>query len=141
MNKRGDIIIVEDDPDEWGVLLEIFEQVMDENGYDNRVVIFEESTMVADYLKETPEEPFIILSDINMPFMDGYELREQIATDPEIKWQDVPFIFLTTSDCNEVLLRAENLEVQGCYTKPTQLTDYKELISNILGDFLKHAVI
>jgi len=133
MNKNGDIIIVEDDPDEWEILLEVFEQVLDEIGLDNRVVIFEESTMVIDFLKESEHNPFMILSDINMPYLDGFELREQIYNDKDLIGRDIPFMFLTTSDNDDFRLKSQQLGVDGYYVKPTQLSDYKALIKDILG--------
>ncbi|MES2487757.1 MAG: response regulator [Bacteroidota bacterium] len=140
MNKRGDIIIVEDDPDEWEILLEVFEQVMDENGFDNRVVIFEESTMVVDFLKESEEDPFIIISDINMPYLDGFELCEKICNDPELKERDIPFIFLTTCENVDFMGRAEQIGVDGYYVKPTKIEEYKVLIKNILCQFMDCSV-
>jgi PleD family two-component response regulator len=135
MNKKGDIIIIEDDPDEWEVMLDIFEQVMDEEGYTNRVVIFEESAMLIDFLKESNDEPFIIISDINMPLMDGFELREKIDT--ELKINKTPFVFLTTSDSDSFMGKAKELDVNGYYVKPVKLEEYKKLIKDILGQWMQ----
>ncbi|KOS05057.1 hypothetical protein AM493_02670 [Flavobacterium akiainvivens] len=132
MNKKGDIIIVEDDPDDWEILLEVFEHVLDGEGYDNRVVIFEEAPMAIDYLKECETEPYIIFSDINMPFMDGFELREQIANDPDLKDLFVPFVFLSTADEEDYEAKSIAVGAQGHYVKPADLEKYKVLISEIL---------
>jgi CheY-like chemotaxis protein len=135
MNKKGDIIIVEDDPDDWEILLEVFEHVLDGEGYENRVVIFEEAPMVIDYLKECEIEPYIIFSDINMPFMDGFELREQIAAHAELKNMFVPFIFLSTADHEYYKVKTAALGAQGHYVKPSSLEVYKKLISDILKEW------
>lgn len=135
MNNKGDIIIIEDDPDEWEVMLDIFEQVMDEEGYTNRVVIFEDSTMVIDFLKESTDEPFIIISDINMPLMDGFELRGKIYN--ELKINKIPFVFLTTSDSDSFMDKAKELKVDGYYVKPAKLEQYKKLIKDILGQWMQ----
>ncbi len=132
MNKKGDIIIVEDDPDDWEILLEVFEHVLDGGGYDNRVVVFEEAAMVLDYLKECDTEPYIIFSDINMPFMDGFQLREQIENDPDLKDKFIPFVFLTTADNDDYKAKAIATGVQGHFVKPSSLEEYKKLIAEIL---------
>ena len=134
MKRNGDIIIIEDDPDDWEILLEVFNQVMDANKYTNRVVIIEDSTMVVDFLKESETEPFLIISDINMPLLNGFELRQSICADPVLGKRNTPYVFLTTGGSNQDYVdSAFKLSVNGFFVKPVTFNDYIKLISEILG--------
>ena len=71
------MVIVEDDMDDC----EILKQTLHEIGVDNTLRCFRNGAVALDYLKKTKETPFIIISDINMPEMDGIELRKYIIED------------------------------------------------------------
>jgi len=134
MKRNGDIIIIEDDADDREILMEAFEQVLAENNYSNRLVMLEDSATVIDYLKESGTEPFMLMSDINMPKVDGFTLRNRIFSDPELKDRCIPYIFLTTSGTNESYIQqAYQMSVQGYFCKPVKFEDYKILISEIIS--------
>ena len=134
MKKNGDIIIVEDDADDREILQEAFEQVMAENKYNNKLVMLEDSSTVIDYLKSNGTDPFLMMSDINMPKVDGFTLRDRIFSDPDLKERCIPYIFLTTSGTNEQYIKqAYQMSVQGFFAKPIHFNDYKILIAEILG--------
>ena len=63
MNKRGPIIIIEDDIDDQDILADIFKEL----NYDNKLIFFADSVQALEYLTSTDIEPFLVLSDINMP--------------------------------------------------------------------------
>ena len=134
MKKNGDIIVIEDDADDREILVEAFEQVMAENKYNNRLVMLEDSATVISYLKETASDPFLLMSDINMPKVDGFTLRDRIYNDPELKNRCIPYIFLTTSGNNEQYIqKAYQMSVQGYFSKPVTFNGYKQLITEILA--------
>ncbi len=60
----------------------------------------------------------IILTDINMPIMDGLKLVKRIRTDPVHK--DVPVIVITTEASREDRMRALQLGANAYITKPIQ---------------------
>lgn len=61
-------------------------------------------------------QPDVIVSDIRMPGMDGYELYEKIRARPE--WESIPFIFFTILSDRAHIRRAEELGVDMYFTKP-----------------------
>lgn len=71
MNRLVPIIIIEDDVDDR----EIFQDVFNALPYKHEVIFFEDGYSALAYLTETDIEPFIIFSDINMPKLNGIELR------------------------------------------------------------------
>ena len=102
MKKNGEIIIIEDDEDDRLLLKDIFESL----GYPNKLTFIDDSMKVIEYLSTRDVTPFIIFSDINMPKLNGFELREQILADSEISAKCVPYIFLSTSNVPENVLKA-----------------------------------
>lgn len=90
------------------------------------------------YLKEKQAEhrlPDIILVDINMPKMNGFELIEKIRKDKEMK--QLKCFMITTSDQTIDKSMAKKLEVSGYIVKPIQLTHPKSIDSfNLMIDLL-----
>ncbi|MGQ3087357.1 response regulator, partial [Flavobacterium sp.] len=74
MKMHRDILVIEDDEDDRDILREIFRDL----GYKNKIVFFSDSTEALDYIRKPEIEPFIIISDINMPKLGGFELRNII---------------------------------------------------------------
>ncbi len=60
----------------------------------------------------------IILTDINMPIMDGLKLVKRVRSDPAHK--DVPIIIITTEGSSEDRERALQLGANAYITKPIQ---------------------
>ncbi|TRW25154.1 response regulator [Flavobacterium zepuense] len=133
MNLNGDIIIIEDDYDDREFLVEIIEEVLKNNGYHNKIVTIADSGRVIDFLKEAQDSPFLIISDINMPGMDGFQLRQQIFEDQDLNDKCIPYIFLTTSGDNvDLMKKAYGLSIQGYFTKPNDYSEYQVLMSDII---------
>ncbi len=70
--------------------------------------------------------PDLILLDIEMPRMDGYELATHVRNDPRLK--DVPMIMITSRGGEKHRQHARELGVNGYLVKPYQET---ELIENV----------
>lgn len=128
MRRNGEIILVEDDEDDRLLLKDIFESL----GYTNKIVFFEDPTTVLDYLSRPDVHPFIIFSDINMPKIDGYELRDQISANPATKKKCIPYIFLSTSKNPENVMKAFDASIQGYFKKEDDFSTYKLVIQNIV---------
>jgi sigma-B regulation protein RsbU (phosphoserine phosphatase) len=54
--------------------------------------------------------PDLIISDIMMPEVDGFEFRRMLLADPELK--SIPFIFLTAKGSEEDILQGYELDIQ-----------------------------
>ena len=62
------------------------------------------------------EQPDIILMDINMPIMNGYEATEKLKQDEITK--DIPIIMVTTQSRSKDVIEAYNLGVADYIAKP-----------------------
>lgn len=134
MNINGDIIIIEDDADDRDILMHIFQDLDEEYNYENRLVFIEDPTDVIDFLKSDECDPFLIISDINMPVINGFDLRNLIFSDAKLRECAIPFIFLTTSDNSEENMRkAFQLSIQGYFTKPISYPKFKKVINDIIS--------
>ncbi|HEX2534178.1 MAG TPA: response regulator, partial [Chitinophagaceae bacterium] len=71
MNKKGPIIVIEDDDDDQEILTEIFRKL----DYGNPIIFYKDGNEALAYLNRSDVQPFLILSDINMPKINGFELR------------------------------------------------------------------
>lgn len=82
-------------------------------------------------LKTLEEQSFdLITSDVMMPNMDGFTLRERINQRPD--WQRIPFILLTARTLEEDKLKGFRLGVDDYVTKPFSLPELQARIHNLL---------
>lgn len=85
-----------------------------------------------DALKKLPEGPFdIVLTDVNMPVMDGLKLVRRLRTDPTYK--DVPIIIITTESAAEDRARALALGASAYIVKPVQAPQLLAKVRELLG--------
>jgi len=71
----------------------------------------------------------VVLMDLWMPFMDGYEATEKILGMPRVDGQAGPTILAVTADVTDAALdRAAKVGMKGFMTKPFKLHDLQRLI-------------
>jgi two-component system chemotaxis response regulator CheY len=73
----------------------------------------------------------IILTDINMPIMDGLKLVKRVRTDPSHR--DTPIIIITTEGSDEDRQRAMQLGANAYITKPIQAPQVIAKVKELLG--------
>jgi sigma-B regulation protein RsbU (phosphoserine phosphatase) len=59
--------------------------------------------------------PDIIISDVMMPVMDGYEFRRKLLEEPELK--KIPFVFLTAKGEDDDILQGYDMEIEDYIIK------------------------
>ena len=128
MNKNGAVIIIEDDSDDRDFLKEVFYNL----NYGNEVIFFSTGEEALEYVQEEKNEPFLILSDINMPKLNGYELRKKIQTDEKLAIKCIPYLFFTTTARKQDVINAYSMSVQGFFTKPDSLEKLQRIIKLIM---------
>ena len=112
-DNKGNILIVDDTPEN----LQVLSATLSDRGYKVRGVI--KGTMAIRAAKSAP--PDLILLDIKMPDLSGYEVCEQLKIDPQTK--EIPVIFISALD--EVLDKVKAFEIGGVdyITKPFQVEE------------------
>ena len=135
MNKAGPIIVIEDDADDQELLIEIFQKL----NYENKIIYFHDGNEALDYLNRTDVQPFLILSDINMPKINGFELRNKIFTNEQLLTKCIPYLFFTTSGTRQSVIDAYAISVQGFFIKPTSFDGLENTIRKIV-DYWKECI-
>jgi len=119
---KGNILIVDDTPDN----LRLLSATLTERGYKVRSVI--NGTMALMGAIAAP--PDLILLDIEMPEMDGYEVCQHLKADEQTR--EIPVIFISALD--EVLDKVKAFTIGGVdyITKPFQLEEVLARVENQL---------
>jgi DNA-binding response OmpR family regulator len=128
---RGKILCVEDDRDTASL---IFEELVD-RGFEVRVAYNGRDALSA-ILKEPPN---LVLSDIGMPGMSGFELLERL-TSMEPRFETMPFVFLTALGDHDNELKGWNLGADDYLTKPVDYDVLAALISARLARVARTAI-
>lgn len=128
MNKTGPIIVIEDDADDQHILEKIFLKL----GYENKIVYFADGNKALEYLNQTDVQPFLILSDVNMPRINGFELRSKVFTNEQLQTKCIPYLFFTTSADKKSVVDAYALSVQGFFIKPDTINALENTIRKIV---------
>lgn len=112
-NNKGNILIVDDTPEN----LQVLSATLSDRGYKVRGVINGKMAIRA----ARSGSPDLILLDIKMPEMDGYEVCTQLKVDP--KTSEIPVIFISALD--EVLDKVTAFQVGGVdfITKPFHVAE------------------
>jgi len=74
----------------------------------------------------------VILTDLNMPEMDGKALLQTIRGKTD--WKDLPVILITTERRPEILSQYSRLGFQGIINKPFRPETIKQVLSEIMGE-------
>jgi signal transduction histidine kinase len=116
------ILVVEDNP---SVLEEIVFN-LEMKGF--QVVQATNGRAALDYLESGRTLPDVIVSDISMPEMSGYQLLEQMQK----RWADIPFIFLTAFASQDDIRAGKQLGADDYIVKPFDVKDLIIAIENKL---------
>ncbi len=112
-NTPGDILIVDDTP----ANLRLLTGMLSEQGYKVRAAPNGKLALRAAHVAP----PDLILLDINMPDMNGYEVCAALKDDPTTR--DIPIIFISALDQTEDKVKAFTLGGVDYVTKPFQIEE------------------
>ncbi|MDD5285074.1 MAG: response regulator [Desulfuromonadaceae bacterium] len=121
------ILIVDDEP----VNLKLLEKMLRAEGYTNLVSIVDSRKVMEAYCAEPPD---LILLDINMPYLDGYEVMALLKElkDPLLP----PILVLTAQSGKEFLMRALNEGARDFLSKPFNRYELLARVRNLLDAHL-----
>ena len=120
--EHGDVLVVEDDP----ALRELERRTLENAGWT--VFEAENGPKALDML--TQAIPDLILLDLMLPGMDGFEVLDRLHANP--RWKDIPVAVITAKDLSAAERNALNARVsqvlqKGNYTPETLLGAVKDL--------------
>jgi CheY-like chemotaxis protein len=122
------ILVAEDDLDDQEFIKEAFAR----NCIDCELEFFNNGLTLINQLKSgsTAEAPAMIVLDLNMPLMDGYQVMEALKDLPQ--YGNVPVVVVTASTRETEENVCRQLGCSQFYRKPLSVAEYDELVENIL---------
>jgi len=127
------ILLVEDDD----VAAESVVRSLNRAGWTSPVVWAEDGAVALDILhgldpRRKAPRPRVVLLDLNMPRMDGFEFLRQLRAEPTLRGE-VVFV-LTTSDADSDRTRAYQENIAGYMVKAAVGPQFSRL-ANLLADY------
>jgi CheY-like chemotaxis protein len=81
--------------------------------------------------------PVLLLLDLKMPVMDGFEVLTWLATQPDLK--HLPAIVFSSSSYDSDIEKAQQLGARDYFVKPLDLSDLVGILQNIQSKWLSLA--
>lgn len=106
------VLVVDDDPD----IREAMIEVLEENGHAATGAANGNEALA--HLRAAPDQPCLILLDLMMPVMDGFEFLERVRANPATS--HVPIVVLTAKDLTDTERRLINERTLLVLTKGAQ---------------------
>ena len=124
------ILLVEDDDGH----ARLIEKNLLRAGITNEIVHFKNGQSILDYLKadglgQETVQNLLILLDLNLPVLSGYEVLERIKADERTK--KIPVIILTTTDLPQEITKCYELGCNIFITKPVQYDEFCTAIRSL----------
>jgi len=119
------IMLVDDEKDQIYFIKTSFENLF---GKEYTIIPVETGEKCFELLEEG-EIPHLILLDIMMPQMNGWEIFDRLRAHPS--WKDIPIIFLTART-DEFAEHAGALIAEDYIKKPIEIKELKTRIDNVL---------
>lgn len=127
LSEKSLILLVDDNQD----ILYNIKLLLEAKEY--RVVTAISGKQAIDILSNLDELPEVIISDIMMPGIDGYDFFEYVSHNTQ--WGHIPFLFLTAKSTPEDIRLGKMLGVDDYITKPF---DEEDLLATISGKILRN---
>jgi CheY-like chemotaxis protein len=131
------ILFVDDDVDYQELVLQI---VQEDHDLTCKVKVCNNGEEALDYLSSTTKLPRLIVSDINMPRMDGLQLKQEINLHTDRKRNTIPFVYLSTSSHETSIRKAQDVHAQGYFVKSDDYNGFKNTLKCILDYWCSNMV-
>ena len=125
-----DILMVEDDPGD----VRLTREALKGSKLLHSLNVVEDGVAALDYLRriapyQDAVRPDLVLLDLNLPRKDGREVLAAMKQDPALR--AIPVVILTTSQAEEDVLRAYNLNANCYVTKPVDFDQFMRIVRTI----------
>jgi two-component system, chemotaxis family, response regulator Rcp1 len=119
------LFLVDDSQDE----LELLRLVIKRAGLEAELTQAANGESAFRMLKEDGFRPDLMMVDLNMPRVDGFELMKKIRGDEELTY--IPILMFSGSATEGDVMKAYRLHVNGFISKPLDLDRYREVMQHI----------
>jgi CheY-like chemotaxis protein len=127
------ILLVEDNPDDAALTL----RALKKNNITNKIVVARDGVEAIDYLFGTGMNagrdhnllPEVVLLDLKLPKMDGFEVLARLRADERTKL--LPVVILTSSKEEQDIARGYNLGANSYIRKPVDFEQFLEAVRQL----------
>jgi CheY-like chemotaxis protein len=126
------ILLVEDDPDHSYLI----EKNLRRSNITNEIIVLQDGQQAVDFLFREGEyaqkktvTPVLVLLDLNLPVLDGYQVLKRIKENENTK--SIPVIILTTTDNPSEVSKCYNMGCNVYITKPVDYEKFSEAIRRL----------
>jgi CheY-like chemotaxis protein len=120
------IVFVDDDPDDR----ELIQDCLLRNNIDT-FEIFDSGIALFEYLEDVPDHelPELIVADLNMPVMTGYEIVRQVKATERLK--HIPVVLLSTSSRTMLVEECIKHGAAAHFQKPNSIGEFNQIIHQL----------
>jgi CheY-like chemotaxis protein len=122
------IYLIDDDMDDKETVQEVWNKI----GLENKLVFFNTGDELILRLNQDVHNPFLIICDINLPKMNGFEIRAKLLSDPKTRYKTIPFIFWSNSASNSQIKKAYDLAAHGMFIKGSTMGELEKTFTRIV---------
>jgi CheY-like chemotaxis protein len=127
------ILLVEDTVDDEALTL----RALNKNNISNEIVVAHDGAEALDYLfglgthagRDTRLQPVVILLDLKLPKIDGFEVLQRVRAEERTKL--LPVVILTSSLEHQDLLKAYNLGANSYVRKSVDFQQFTEAMRQL----------
>ncbi|HTA76452.1 MAG TPA: response regulator [bacterium] len=140
--KRYSILVADDDEGDRFLI----NKAMKANGVENQIQFLEDGQKLVDHLTENlksthpgdkPSLPCLILLDLNMPLLDGWEALKIVKNHAQLR--EIPVVILTNSDNPEDVTSSYLEGANSFFTKPLDYLDLVRLMGLLKNYWFQNA--
>jgi len=129
--KPRTILLVDDEP----MWLDAMRMILKDEGYKTITVTSGEEAL----LKLQKRKPDLIMTDVRMPIMNGFDLYQKIREIPKLA--RVPIVFMSSIDDYYARRTAKELGAQGYVTKPNLSEDLRKSVKGFFEELPRMDVL
>jgi len=127
------ILLVEDNPDDVALTL----RALRKNNLRNQIVVAHDGVEALDFLfgtgahaaRDISVQPELILLDLKLPKLDGFQVLQTLREDPRTRL--LPVVILTSSREQQDLIEGYNLGANSYVRKPVDFEKFQEAVRNL----------
>lgn len=128
--KAVDILLVEDNPGD----VRLTREALNEGRIMNTLHVVSDGVEAMEFLTKTGNfkdavTPDLVLLDLNLPKMNGFEVLERIKSDEQLKV--IPVIMLTTSQSEQDIIDSYSMHVNCYVSKPVEYDSFMHVVKSI----------
>ena len=118
------VMMVDDDP----IMLEVVQTYLEEAGYTSFVTTSEPAEAMQLFVQHRPD---VLLLDLKMPGVSGFDILSQIRSHDELRY--TPVVILTAESESATKLKALELGATDLLTKPVDPSELRLRLRNVLA--------